>query len=313
MESFTEVLFDPLFRVPFLTGLLLAAVLPLMGALLMLREEWLAALGLAHLAAASALLGLAAGVPAVIGGTAGALGGGVAKTLLRARGNAAYGFMILIGWAAMLLVAANTAIGDSLGHAMIDGQLYFAATVDLSASLILATLGFALLPWLSGKLLRARFFPRFEQANALPAWRWHLCMDLLAAAGMAVATATLGLMGAFALVFVPAWLAFRLAPSWRWTLITSAVIGICGYLIAFLLALALDQPFGPVLVAALVVFAAVAAVMPLLCVTNSRSIVAAPHPRAVRSAADGERHVSRTSPHPSVHADRVSGSVRTAK
>jgi zinc transport system permease protein len=264
MESFASVVFDPLFRLPFITGLLLAAVLPLLGTLLMLREEWLAALGLAHLAAASALLGLAAGVPAVIGGTAGALGGGVAKALLHARGNAAYGFMILIGWAAMLLVAANTAIGDSLGHAMMDGQLYFAATVDLSAALILAILSTASLPWLSGRLLRARFFPRFEQANALPAWRWHLWMDLLAAVAMAVGTATLGLMGAFALVFVPAWTAFRWAPSWRWTLMASAVIGMGGYLIAFLLALSLDQPFGPVLVAALVVIAAAAKIMPRL-------------------------------------------------
>jgi len=159
MESFTEVLFDPLFRVPLITGLMLAVVLPLLGSLLMLREEWLAALGLAHLAAASALLGLAASVPAVIGGTAGALAGGAAKTLLHARGNAAYGFMILIGWAAMLLVAANTAIGDSLGHALIDGQLYFAATVDLSAALILAILSAAVLPWLSGRLLRAFLSP----------------------------------------------------------------------------------------------------------------------------------------------------------
>jgi zinc transport system permease protein len=288
MESFTEVLFDPLFRVPFLTGLLLAAVLPLLGTLLMLREEWLAALGLAHLAAAGALLGLAAGVPAVIGGAAGALGGGLAKTLLRARGNAAYGFMILTGWAMMLLVAANTAIGDSLGHAMVDGQLYFAATVDLSAALILAILSIALLPWLSGKLLRARFFPRFEKANALPAWRWHLCIDLLAAAGMAVGTATLGLTGAFALVFVPAWIAFRLAPSWRWTLMTSAVIGIGGYLISFLLALSLDQPFGPVLVAALVVIAAAATNIPRLFLTEHVSVETAPHQDVVRSATDRE-------------------------
>ena len=34
---------DPLFRLPFLTGLALACVLPALGALLMLREEWLAA------------------------------------------------------------------------------------------------------------------------------------------------------------------------------------------------------------------------------------------------------------------------------
>ena len=260
MEGIAGLVFDPLFRLPFITGLLLAAVLPLLGTLLMLREEWLAALGLAHLAAASALVGLAVGVPAVIGGAAGALVGGAAKTALSARGNAAYGFMILIGWAAMLLVAANTAIGDSLGRAMVDGQLYFAAPVDLGAALILAILSAALLPWLSGKLLRARFFPRFEQANRLPAWRWHLCMDLLAAVGMAVGTATLGLMGAFALVFVPAWLAFRLAPGWRWTLLVSALVGVGGYLIAFLLALFLDQPFGPVLVGALVTLAAIAAI-----------------------------------------------------
>jgi len=260
MEAMLATLLDPLFRVPLVTGLLLGAVLPLLGALLMLRDEWLAALGLAHLAAASALLGLAAAVPAVMGGTAGALAGGIAKALLRARGNVAYGFMILIGWAAMLLVAANTASGGSLGHAMIDGQLYFAGKLDLGAALLLAILCFSLLGWLSGKLLRARFFPRFEGANALPAWRWHLCMDLLAAAGMAAGTATLGLMGAFALVLVPPWLAFRSAPSWRWTLILSALTGVGGYLIAFVLALALDQPFGPVLVASLVALAALAVI-----------------------------------------------------
>lgn len=261
MAGFTEILLDPLFRVPFATGLVLAAVLPLLGALLMLREEWLAALGLAHVAAAGALLGLATGLPGVIGASAAALLGGAAKTLLRARGNAAYGFMILVGWAAMMLAAANTAIGDSLGHAMIDGQLYFAGTVDLGAALILGVPGIALLPWLSGRLVRARFFPRFERANALPAWRWHLAMDLLAAAGMAVATATLGLMGAFALVFVPAWLAFQFAPSWRWTLIGAAAIGVGGYLVAFLAALSLDQPFGPVLVAVLVILAGGATMM----------------------------------------------------
>ena len=58
-----EIFADPLFRLPFVAGLLIAAVLPVLGALLMLRDEWLAALGLAHLAAAGALLGLAVGAP----------------------------------------------------------------------------------------------------------------------------------------------------------------------------------------------------------------------------------------------------------
>ncbi len=262
MDAVLADLLDPLFRVPFLTGLTLSVVLPSLGCLLMLREEWLAALGLAHLAAASALFGLAGGVPAVIGGTAGALAGGAAKAALGARGNAAYGFMILIGWAAMLLVAANTAIGDALGHALIDGQLYFARGIDLAAAVLLASLCAVAFPWLGSRLLRARFFPGFERANGLPAWRWHLCMDLLAAAGMAVGTATLGLMGAFALVFVPAWIAFRLGRGWRWTLILSALGGMAGYLIAFAAALGLDQPFGPVFVAVLIAVAAIATVLP---------------------------------------------------
>ena len=38
-----DLLVDPLFRVPFLTGLLLAGLLPLIGMYLRLRGEWLAA------------------------------------------------------------------------------------------------------------------------------------------------------------------------------------------------------------------------------------------------------------------------------
>jgi zinc transport system permease protein len=58
-------------------------------------------------------------------------------------------------------------------------------------------------------------------------------------------------MGAFALVFVPAWAAFRIGRHWRSTLALSAGIGALAYCAAFQLALKLDQPFGPVLVAGL--------------------------------------------------------------
>lgn len=248
---------DPLFRVPFLTGLLLAGALPVLGALLLLRDEWLAALGLAHLAAASALLGLAGGLPLVLGGSAGALLGATGKNLLRARGNRVYGFMILGGWSSLLLVAANTALGESLSHALIDGQLYFAGATELAAAILLVLLAALALPWLTPRLLRARFFPRYETANGLPAWHWHLGFDLLVALGMALGMATLGLMGAFALVLVPAWIAFRTAPGWGWTLAISALAGTTGYLGAFVLALGLNQPFGPVLVAVLLIGATV--------------------------------------------------------
>ena len=50
----TDLLFDPLFLQPFLTGLVFALLLPLYGAYLRLRGEWLAALSYAQMATAGA-------------------------------------------------------------------------------------------------------------------------------------------------------------------------------------------------------------------------------------------------------------------
>lgn len=249
LEAFT----DPLFRLPLVNGLLVAVTLPLLGNLLRLREEWLAALGLAHLSAAGALAGLGVGLPAVVGGPLAAAGGAGAKALAGVRGNTAYAVMILLGWSATLVVAANTALGESLAHAMVDGQLYFSGWPELVGLGVFALVTFATLRPLMARLIRARFFPEHERANRLPAWRWHLGFDLLVAAGMALGTATVGLMAAFALAFLPAWAAFGRAGSWRAGLVWSAGLGLTGYLAAFAAAMALDQPFAPVLVGVLLV------------------------------------------------------------
>ena len=247
---------DPLFRIPLAAGAVAAALLPLLGALLRLREEWLAALGLAHIAAAGSLAGMGLGVPAVAGGPAAAGLAGILKTFTAARGNTAYAVMILLGWSATLVLAANTPLGESLAHAMVDGQLYFAGWPELAGLLAFAAVTLAALPWLMHRLIRARFFPEHERANRLPAWRWHLAFDLLVAAGMALGTATVGLMGAFALAFLPPWAAFRLAPGWRAALGLSLGLGLGAYGVAFAAAMAWDQPFGPVLVAVLLLASA---------------------------------------------------------
>jgi zinc transport system permease protein len=255
----SALLTDPLWRLPFMTGLGLALVLPVVGALLMLRDEWLAALGLAHLAAASALLGVLIGVPPVLGGPLGAIAGGVVKTWRDGQGNSSYALMLLSGWAALYLLAANSRHGPSLGQALIDGQLYFAGALELSAVLVLVVTVIAALRWLMPLLLRARLFPDDDRANHRPAWRWRLGFDLLTALAMATGAATLGLMGTFALAFVPAWVAFRYASGWIWTLVLSAALGVVTYLLAFAAALVLDQPFGPMLVALLVLAAGLGA------------------------------------------------------
>jgi zinc transport system permease protein len=241
---------DTLFLTPFLTGLPLVLLLPLLGALLRLREEWLATLGLAHLAGASGLAGMAFGLPVVQGAPLGALLGAAIKSRAGG-GNSVYALMILLGWTLTLLIAANTALGDALAHAVVDGQLYFAGSRELIAAIIVGMLGLAALPWLTPRLISAHLFPQHEIANRLPAWRWHLGFDLLVALTIAVGTATLGLMATFALVFLPAWIAFRHAPNWRRGNLVSAGIGVASYLVAFAISLWLDQPFGPVLVAVL--------------------------------------------------------------
>lgn len=244
----TELLVAPLFA-----GLALALVLPLVGTLLRLRDEWLATLGLAHLAAAGALLGLAIHLPGFLGALGGACVGVGAKQAVGGRGasHSAYGLMILAGWALTLLIAANTALGDALAHALIDGQLYFAGGRELALTGALLLVAWPAILRLAPRLIVARLFPATERANHLPAWRWHLGFDLLAATAIAVGTTTMGLMASFALIFLPPWLAFRLAPDWRRAQWLAAGIGAAGYGLAFALALAFDQPFGPVLVGVL--------------------------------------------------------------
>lgn len=244
-----------LFALPFANGLLLALLLPLLGAYLRLRDEWLAALAYAHVAAAGALLAASAALPPVAGGLAASAVAGAGKQALQRRlsGAAAQVFLLLASWALAVLLVANNPLAESLGHALFDGQLYFAGWQQLAlagGALLLTLLG--LRRW-SADLLLARLYPDFLRLRGRPAWPVLAGFDLLAALCLALATMTLGVMGAFALVFIPAWLAFRRAASWRRGLLLALACGLLAYLLAFALALGLDQPFGPVLALLLLV------------------------------------------------------------
>jgi zinc/manganese transport system permease protein len=60
-------------------------------------------------------------------------------------------------------------------------------------------------------------------------------------------------MAAFGLVFVPP----MIGTNWKASLGIAVGIGLIAYLVAFELALVLDQPFGPTLVLLLVAFGAI--------------------------------------------------------
>ena len=105
----------------------------------------------------------------------------------------------------------------------------------------------------------ARVYPDYFQARHLRAWPVMLGFDLVAALTLALATMTMGVMGGFALIFVPAWIVFLRAPGWRRGLLLATLLGVAGYTAAFMLALWLDQPFGPVLALLLIVLGLVIA------------------------------------------------------
>lgn len=247
-------MWNELFLLPFLTGLVLAIVLPVLGAYLRLRDEWLAALSYAHIAAAGALLALVASVPPAVGGIGAALAAGAGKRFFAARlsGGASYALLLLGSWSVAVLLAANHPLAERLGHALFDGQLYFADGALLALVAVGGAVSLLALRALSRSLLLAHLYPDFFRIRGLRAWPIQLGFDGLAALCLALATMSLGVMGAFALVFIPPWLAFRRAASWGGGLQRALFIGLAGYLGAFGLALWLDQPFGPMLALLLV-------------------------------------------------------------
>ena len=247
-------MFDELFLLPFLTGLVFAVLLPVLGCYLRLRDEWLAALAYAHVAAAGALLALVVGLPPLAGGLglAGMVGAGKQVLARRLNAGAGYASLLLAGWAVSVLLAANQPMAERLGHALFDGQLYFSDPQQLATAGVALLLSFVALFRLSRQLLLAKVYPDLFRLRRLPGRLIHGGFDVLAALGLALGTMSLGVMGAFALVFVPPWLAFRRAANWRSGLLWAILIGLVAYLVAFALALLLDQPFGPVLALILV-------------------------------------------------------------
>ncbi|MEY2632670.1 MAG: hypothetical protein RIR00_1324 [Pseudomonadota bacterium] len=243
-----------LFLQPFFTGLWFALLLPLLGCYLRLRQEWLAALAYAHVAAAGALLAMALSWPLGLGGFAAAGLAALGRRPLAARHGqgTVFALYLLAGWAAAVLLVANLPTAEQLGHALFDGQLYFTDRLQLWIGGLWCLGALLVLRRLSRSLLLGQLFPEFFRARQLPAWPAQVGFDLLAAGSLALGTMTLGVMATFALVFIPPWLAFSRAGNWRRGLLTALLVGVGSYLGVFVAALVFDQAFGPLLVLGLV-------------------------------------------------------------
>ncbi|MCR9091840.1 metal ABC transporter permease [Algiphilus sp.] len=250
------LLFDPLFRLPFLTGLCLAVALPMVGALLRARDEWLAALGLVHVAAAGTVLSGPLHLPALLTASLAASLAVVLRLFIPRPDNAHFGVMILIGWSGALLLAGFVPHGHVTGESLMRGQLYFTHSVHLVGAVMLLVLVLVSMGWLQPRVLRERLFPDWYSANRIPAWPHRVLFGALVVAASVLGTVAMGAFAAFALLFVPPWVAFGLMHGWQRALLLSAGLGALAYVLAFVGAMLLDQPFGPTLVLILAMFSA---------------------------------------------------------
>ena len=238
-----------LFWRPGLTGALLALLLPFLGLYLRLRQEYWAALAYGQLGAAGALGALALEFPPLAGGLAASLAVAGMKHRLEKRLPPAglFPLLFILGWGLGLLLSANLPHVERLGAALFEGQLYFAGVEMSWGAAVAVVAGGVFLRKAGRSLLLAWLCPAHFHAQRFSTWPVRLGFDLLVAASLALAVMSLGVMGAFALVFVPPWIVFALAPSWRGACIAAPVLSLVGYTLAFALALTCDQPFGPTL------------------------------------------------------------------
>jgi len=246
-----------LFWRPALTGALLAILLPLLGLTLRLRHEYWAALAYGQLGAAGALGALALGFPPLLGGLAASLAAAGAKHPLEKRllTTGLFPLLFVLGWSACQLLTANLASVERIGAALFEGQLYFVGEEMLLGAMLALAAGGVFL-WRKGNdLLLAHLYPTHFQAQGRPTWAVRTGFDLLVAAVLALAVMSLGVMGAFALIFIPPWLACVFSPSWRVALIAAPILSILAYTLAFTLTLVYDQPFGSMLALVLCVTA----------------------------------------------------------
>lgn len=242
---------DPLFRLPMVTGLILAVALPLLGGGLRLREQWFSGLGVAQMAAAGGVAGAVLHAPVMLFALLGGVLAGAARALTGKTRNEHYAVMLLTGWAAVILLSQYGHDASMAAAHLLHGQLYFSALPHLLAAIALLLVILASGRWLGRRLLMARLFPDHFRANRIPAWPHELGFEGLVLAAVVLGISTMGVMATFAVLLLPPWVAFRLVRGWHRALAASAVLGLLAYLLGFMLALALDWPFGPTLVLAL--------------------------------------------------------------
>ncbi|ENO93949.1 ABC transporter [Thauera sp. 28] len=248
-----------LFAPGFVLGLFMSAVLAALGVILRLRDEALSAFSHAQVAVLGAMLAVIAGWPLLIGAWGLAMLVAVAGLWLikpvAAVASSRHLLVLLLAWSACLLLADNHAQARLLSASAVEGQLLLVQWRDVVAHGVVGALGAAVLGGVSKALLAHQLLPWLPGA---PGRAHALARELAVVAILATGALASGIFVTLALVLIPAWSVWASARGLRAAVLQAAILGASAHVLAFGLALVLDQVYPAVMIVVLALMAAAA-------------------------------------------------------
>ncbi len=277
-----------LFGDALLGGLLLASVLPLLGIVLVLRQQMFVAAAIGQ-AANFGIATTMVGVAMVTGGHAhevgaAAFGGLLAAVLasiaaLRAMSarastlEARSAWVFLVGGSASLLLLADAPHGAQALQRLFLSSLLAIEPRDLAALCVAAAVVIALALRFGHAVLAWAIDPRTAAAHGCRLLRMDLLVGSVLGSVLGLAMHTTGLVFTFGLTVLPVLAVRELAPSLRAVLFGAPLLGLAGQALAFGVAHRFDLPPGQV---AVVVFGGIAALARAIAALSRSSLVRAP-------------------------------------
>jgi zinc transport system permease protein len=233
-------------------GLLIGAVsLPVVGVFIIGLDIIAVRFAVMHVALLGIAVGMLTGLDPVLCGlvTCALAGAGVAPLARRPTGlPGARGLLMTFAIAGALLVLSVSGVNATGAFALLWGSILATRTVDLVVLAVLAVVVHGLF-WRKRRELGLVLFDReLALCSGVNADRLVLVLLVVTAVAIGAAIRLTGALLVDALTLLPALGARNLGRSLRSMVIWSIVLGLLGNALGFIVALALDQPLGPVLV-----------------------------------------------------------------
>jgi zinc transport system permease protein len=233
-------------------GLLIGAVsLPVVGVFIVGLDIIAVRFAVMHVALLGIAVGMLTGLDPVLCGlvACGLAGAGVAPLARRPTGlTGAMGLLMTFAIAGALLVLSVSGVNATGAFALLWGSILATRTVDLIVLGVIAVVVHGLF-WRKRRELGLVLFDReLALCSGVNADRLVLVLLVVTAVAIGGAIRLTGALLVDALTLLPALGARNLGHSLRSMVIWSIVLGLLGNALGFVVALALDQPLGPVLV-----------------------------------------------------------------